>query len=74
MAAQAVRDGVVLERVRRRCRLGVTATDLDVSTRSAALPQPDEPEPAKAATGEGVELLVGNLIKSMDVATIGGSA
>ncbi len=60
--AQVFGDHVVVERIRRRHRVGITAQVLDGFTRFGAFPEPDQPEPGKAAPREFVQLFVGDFI------------
>ena len=68
LATEVVGDPVVVERVRRRDRLGVAAHPLDALRGDGPLPQPDQPQAADAPRGQPVELLVRHRVEGADVA------
>ena len=70
LAAEVVRDPVVVERVGRRHRIGVAAHPLDPLRRDGALPQADQPEARDAPARERVELLVRDRVERPDVAAV----
>ena len=70
LAAQVVRDRVVVEGVRRCRRVRVAAPDLDPLARVRALPEADEPEAGDPQPREPVQLLVGDRVQRPDVAPV----
>ncbi|MEY4070828.1 MAG: hypothetical protein RL721_1442 [Candidatus Eisenbacteria bacterium] len=70
LAAQLVRDDVVVHRIGRRRGVGVAGVLLDAGRGAAALPDADEPERGDAERRHAVELAVGHLIESRDGASM----
>ena len=70
IAAKIVGDRVRGERVGRGDRVGVPAHLLDELAGAASLPEPDEPEPAHAAAGEKVQLLVRDMVEPRDLLAV----
>ena len=66
LAAEILGDRVVAQRIGRRHGVGVPAELLDALGRAAALPEPDQPEPAEPPARQPVELLVGDLVEPAD--------
>ena len=70
LAADVVRDPVVIERVGRSHRVGVATPALDRLRRTRPLPQPDEPQPGYAPAREQVQLFVRDRVQRPDVALV----
>ena len=70
LAAEVVRDPVVVERIGRGRRVRVAAPGLDPPRRPAALPQADQPQARDPPAREPVELLVGDRVERVDVALV----
>ena len=70
LAAEIVRDVVVVKRVGGRHGVGVAAQQLDPLRGRAALPDADQPESGEAPAGQLLQFFVGDLVQPVDVAPV----